>query len=892
MAVILTDAFDTAWAQFLYDYFHNVPYLNNNIICAPTNTDLALIKKHIVKNGINLVGVEFWTPNILRTFLIQKLGINKKIATKEHQVLLLREILAKKYNKSNGDFSDFIKNNSEQFLQSIETITFYNETFQEKLTQQEAELAKDFYNYLLENNLTTSAFIDCQLLKIIKKDSNICAQNMLFFGFGTNYSNLKNLIECAVYSSQNSDFICIDEGDDESFQSWLSFLEKISNTELQYIYSDKERKFDSLSQNFNDNICSKNEDVYFFISKNLQLEIEIIKKRLAQIISKNNNAEIGIIVPNLNSFFAKKLSKELSNLDISHFTEIQQNIKISTKFSYIDAWIKVQKDKTVSSFFALLDESANSDVISLTELLIIKKIILNASLKCISNSISFVLGFVKSKPAISSDIGDVANIKILPAKIKLEQFLENLNEMLEAFSQKEEIENLKFTLRDLKQNDIFETENLLDFAGSFLKKTQKESNKNSKEICSKITILSLESAKTQTFSDIIITDCAETNFAKQHYNIFFDKTKCQTEQNILKQVILNTTNSITLTSNIDKTHTLNDFFTKIYASSTNSIFDEFHFEMIKSQTNSFLQKTLPNDTHHNEQQTLDEQTKNSHFFNIGDIKNRKFSCKQWETIIKNPELAYYETVLNTGQNENFDLPSIINISIGNLTHDLLNISHNTIQTMPKNEEFLQKINNKSKKFHEFLSQIHCLKEKHLPLHIENIIESAEQNAKNIAKILTENYKFITTEYNIPDDASIKLRSCEIPVSGRIDAIVGQENFLNNKDTKLTIIDFKTGNDDKFSAKNLLNGEGVQISLYALAMYFYGYKDVEVLILKPDSDPYKIKPKSIIDILDNFEFLNLLENIYLTGNVPTCNVSGFTNAKNLHRLPLCSQQNIQ
>lgn len=892
MTVILTDAFDTAWTQFLSDYFQSVSYLDNNIICAPTNTDLALLKKHIVKNGINLVGVEFWTPNILRTFLLQKLGINKEIATKEQQILILSEILTHKYNKTNEDFCVFIKNNSEQFLQAIEAITFDNGIFPEYLTPQEARLAEYFYNSLQEVDLTTSAAVDCELLKIIKNDRPICAKNILFFGFGTNNSNLKNLIQCAVYSSQNSDFICIDEGDDENFQIWLSFLEKISNTELQYIYSDKKRKFDALSQNFNENIYSKTDDVYFFIAKNLQSEIEIVKKRLAQIISNYKDAEIGIIVPNISSFFAKKLSKELSDIDIAHYTETQQNVKISAEFEYIDSWIDMQKHQTVKAFLELLNELANIDIINLTELLIDKKIIIDASLKCLSNDINLVLNFVKSKPTISSDLGEIANIKIIPKETPLAKFLEIFNENFGLFLPKEEIENFHYILKDLKQNNLFETNNLLDFAKNFFKKTKKESNKNSKEPCSKITILSLESAQNQEFSDIIITNCVETNYGQKNYNIFFDQKKCQTEQNTLKQVILNTTNSITLTANIDESQTLSDFFTKIYASSTNSIFDEFHKEMIELQTNHVLQTQGKSDMLPSEQKTEKPKTKNSHFFNIGDIKNRRFSCKQWETIIKNPELAYYEIVLGTGQNKNFDLSALVNISIGNITHDLLNISHDYIQTMPKSEEFSKKINNKSKKLHELLCKTHNLEVNKLPLHIENIIESAEQNAKNISTILAENYKFITTEYSLPDDASIELKSCKIPISGRIDAIVSQENFFENKDAKITIIDFKTGNDDKFSAKNLQNGDGVQISLYALAMHFYGYKDVEILMLKPDSDHYKIKPKSIIDVLDNCEFLNLLEDIYLTGNVPTSNVSEFRNAKNLHRLPLCSQNNIK
>ena len=891
MAVILTDAFDTALEQFLAGYFKNLAPLERNIICAPSNTDLAFLKKNIIQNGTNLIGVEFWTPNILRTFLAQKLQIRKKIITKEQQILILSEILSNKSNTASADFYNFIRNNAEQFLEAIEEIKFANEQFSRKLASQEANLAEDFHDSLEKSNLTTSAATDFNILQISKKYKQVFAKNILFFGFSANNSNLKNLIQGIVNLSQNSDFVCIDEGDYKNFHGWISFLENISHSELQYICCDKKRKFYDLAQNFGEYVHCQAENVYFFIAKNLQLEIEIVKKRLAQITSNNNNSEIGILVPNTNSLFAKRLSQELSQLEISHYTETQQNaiFSISPEYACMTSWIDLQKKQTVGSFLSFVNSLVNSDKMCSSESLIVKKTILDMSLKCISNDINLILKFIKSQPTISADLCYIANIKILPPKILLTDFFEIFDVFLSACLHQEDIENFHSALEDFGGESVFCTENLLMFSENFCKKLQRNSDKTSKETCAKIYILNPKSAQNQKFSDIIATNCGSNNYSKDQQNIFFTQETDITRQNAIKQTIFATQNSVTFTSNLAETSIPDDLFTQTYFSITNHILDNIHKDALQSQSNIFLQTLNDSKSKYIEPQGIALKSEPLHHVHIGDIQSRKFSCKQWEAMIKDPELAYYEIVLGTGQNEPFDPATLIRISTGNITHDLLNIAHGFVKNMPSYDEFSHNILQKSTKIHNFFTKIYNPECKTIPSYIKNCIDSSSQNAKNIAKILTTNYKFITTEHELQPNATIELKSCTIPVSGRIDAIVAQEDFSHNFDTKITIIDFKTGIDDKFSAKTLQTGSGVQVALYALAMYYFGYKDIDILILKPDSDIDKIKPKPITNVLDNNAFLDLLETIYLTGMVPTNNVSDFINTKTSHRLPKCSQR---
>jgi len=99
------------------------------------------------------------------------------------------------------------------------------------------------------------------------------------------------------------------------------------------------------------------------------------------------------------------------------------------------------------------------------------------------------------------------------------------------------------------------------------------------------------------------------------------------------------------------------------------------------------------------------------------------------------------------------------------------------------------------------------------------------------------------EWTLPD-APLQLPGRPLDglaLSGRIDALLSDETpeVLNDLPPKhwparaaAWIIDFKTGGDDPLSTKKLMQGEGIQLALYALALHSLGAERVQSILLRP------------------------------------------------------------
>lgn len=208
-----------------------------------------------------------------------------------------------------------------------------------------------------------------------------------------------------------------------------------------------------------------------------------------------------------------------------------------------------------------------------------------------------------------------------------------------------------------------------------------------------------------------------------------------------------------------------------------------------------------------------------------------------EQAYTHPEAVWYRYILKTPPIA-FDLePQKLT---GILTHQLLNFKKNLLPDFETMCHLIQMSSDGMKHFYD----------------------EAVTNALRIAEKLgtiTE-YPYLTSEINLQAPLCLS-DGTEIPIYGRVDAILSKKPFRNNfhpenTQNDLILIDYKTGATSTKDLKKLAkkytrlpdNLTGFQLVLYGWILRTMNYKNIQLLILNPD--PYApLEPILLDSILD-------------------------------------------
>jgi hypothetical protein len=224
----------------------------------------------------------------------------------------------------------------------------------------------------------------------------------------------------------------------------------------------------------------------------------------------------------------------------------------------------------------------------------------------------------------------------------------------------------------------------------------------------------------------------------------------------------------------------------------------------------------------------------------------KISCKGLEYLLKNPHIAFYDTVLGLQIMPWRSKGDGRRLLIGSLTHEFLQIfeAGNQFVAKASADVFHENINSRARRLKASVNQACAAADAEVPPRFDAAVNEAAIAAKRLVGRLfaMDNWKSFSSEFSIPKHLPIDANGCEIKLSGRLDFLLSGEGKKegNHLSSNVVIVDFKTGNDPELTERNIRwhmqKFSGVQLLLYGMALRAIGFKHIKILVLKPDSGP--------------------------------------------------------
>jgi hypothetical protein len=226
----------------------------------------------------------------------------------------------------------------------------------------------------------------------------------------------------------------------------------------------------------------------------------------------------------------------------------------------------------------------------------------------------------------------------------------------------------------------------------------------------------------------------------------------------------------------------------------------------------------------------------------------RLSATDWETALKHPAFAWMEHFLGLAARGDDD-ETPWNLAIGTWVHAWLRLlGDSSLSPMPQPAQICARICEAAAAFRSHVAKI-------LRRPLPDWWESAWQQALPIAEQLgarvgaVAGRTHLATEYTLPPDTAVQLAGGgQLFVRGRIDLILATAASIDDA----WIVDYKTGNRTSLRPKKLAQGDGIQLTLYALALRQLGAREVGVSLLTPNLE--LDSPQLTLTDLDGFESL--------------------------------------
>ncbi len=225
------------------------------------------------------------------------------------------------------------------------------------------------------------------------------------------------------------------------------------------------------------------------------------------------------------------------------------------------------------------------------------------------------------------------------------------------------------------------------------------------------------------------------------------------------------------------------------------------------------------------------------------------SCKAWESVLTRPASVWMNSILGIRQAVDFSEPNNWPMTIGIWGHEWLSLdqaasdAERMFASFPEKGGWAKQVDEKARWLKKAVNEAYQKAGRTLPDWWISGWSQALRIAAGLAKSVDalEGWPFAHSELNLPPGTAIELHPSQpsaLPVSGHIDLLLSKKPLESPQSgcawagqTPLWVIDFKTGKDNPLRIRDLQNGKGLQVALYALALHSLGAEDVSLSVLK-------------------------------------------------------------
>lgn len=242
----------------------------------------------------------------------------------------------------------------------------------------------------------------------------------------------------------------------------------------------------------------------------------------------------------------------------------------------------------------------------------------------------------------------------------------------------------------------------------------------------------------------------------------------------------------------------------------------------------------------------------------------RLSCKAWEEALKRPADSWFKHVLGVQPLQTLREQDPRSMSTGIWAHSWVKppAKRQDFIASPDAETWGAVVERQAQLTYQRVAEAYAAAGRELPDWWRIDWSVARKQARQFAGAMARlahppegvPWQALGGEWSLPG-LPLKLPGFPLEglvLTGRIDALLSDEapEALNELPVGFWptraagwIIDFKTGSDDKMSVKNLADGSGVQLALYALALHSMGSERVQMSLVKPGKD---IEPQVSLD----------------------------------------------
>ena len=260
------------------------------------------------------------------------------------------------------------------------------------------------------------------------------------------------------------------------------------------------------------------------------------------------------------------------------------------------------------------------------------------------------------------------------------------------------------------------------------------------------------------------------------------------------------------------------------------------------------------------------------------------SCKAWESILQRPAAAWYTHVLGIRPRFRRGPAAQADSALarGTWVHDWLRLpsSRDGLSPKPHNTEWEQRVIQRAQRLRSEVERAYTASGRHLPERWSIEWQQALWCARTLLAAIPEHddWPFAASEYVLSHDAfrhdglSSTFRLPLFPLPGRIDLLLAttadpysNSGYACPSQSAFWIIDYKTGaHSDPLNTTHLVQGKGLQLALYAIALSRNGCKNIAISLLGVDAEAQLTPQMRFTDLSQLTDFWDGLNAIHQSG----------------------------